>query len=116
MHVLIVNHCPPSAHNALLAWQCVQQASRRNALVSVFFDGDGVSHAQPSAALEPEILDLHQAYRQLQLEHDNLRLLVCRAALARRTRQALPQGWRLSGLPELVTCTEQAGHVLSFAT
>lgn len=98
-----------------MAWQMIQQASQSAYQVSVFFDGDGIWHAQPVGALDPGLIDLHQEYNELNQKSKGLRLLVCRAALTRRTNQSLNKAWQSSGLTELAEYIEQANHVVTFA-
>lgn len=113
---LIVIHCAPSTHNARLAWDCVHQAVQRDEQTAVFFDGDGVLHAQTIAALDNGLSDLHQSYQSMVQDNDALRLLVCRAAYARRSIDELPTGWQVSGLTELAMMAEQSQHVVTFST
>lgn len=115
MNILLLVHCAPATHSAALAFGCANQAVLSGHRVEVFFDADGVWHTQAPAALDAGLDDLHQAYAQLVAKHDDLRLLVCRAALSRRHAQALPDGWHASGLTELAGHIEQADRVLTFS-
>ncbi len=112
---LIVIHCAPSTHNARLAWDCVHQAVQRDEQTVVFFDGDGVLHAQAIAALDDGLNDLQQSYQSMAQNNQAVRLLVCRAAYARRSVDELSTGWQVSGLTELAMMTEQSQHVMTFS-
>ena len=112
---LILIHCAPSTHNARLAWDCVNQIARRGEQAEVFFDGDGVWHAQSITALDSGLTDLHQSYQSLANDSQTVRLLVCRAAHARRSSGELPAGWQASGLTELATKVESSHRVMTFS-
>jgi len=116
MKIIVLIHCSPSAYNARLAWQCVDQSLQLGHQVDAFFDSDGVEHAQPINALDKGLLDLHQAYHQLDQQYEGVRLLICRAALARRSKQALSAGWQLSSLTTLAESITQADRVLTFSS
>ncbi len=83
--------------------------------VDAFFDGDGVWHAHHPAVLDSGLTNLHNAYNGLTETYPDLRLLICRAALTRRSELDLQHGWQASGLTTMAAQLAQVDRVLTFS-
>lgn len=115
MNLLVIIHCSPGSQNARLGWQCVSSALQLGMQVNVFFDGDGVLHAHKPAVLDRGLMNLHQAYNELRDTHPQLSLMVCRAALSRRSELDLANGWQTSGLTAMAMQLSHSARVITFS-
>lgn len=111
--LLLINGLPESRAAAAALRFAGALVSSRHAILAVFFNQDGVRHAEPVTEVDAGGEIPHQCWLRL-ASGGEFPLLVCRAAWVRRASTPLPCGWRASGLAEFADLSEQADRLVTF--
>jgi tRNA 2-thiouridine synthesizing protein D len=116
--LLMVNSSPWGSTVSNTACRFLRAALAQGVEVpAVFFQGDGVYHAEPGRQTDPGAQDLHHEFARLARENQ-IDLMLCSAAAARRlsagTIAELPMPYREAGLGEWLALLSRFERVVSF--
>lgn len=111
--LVIVNQSPWGSSLAVTALRLARaMVGGGLQLAAVFFREDGVYHALPGRVSDSGTVDMAQAWIELSQQQD-VPLLLCSSAAQRRLQSAPIEGFRESGLAEVIELMASCDRVVT---
>lgn len=112
--LIIVNESPWGSTLGVSALRLTRAMLAAKAqIAAIFFNGEGVYHAQPARAVDSGTPDLCREWQAL-AGPAGIPLLLCSSAAGRRLQEAPAGGYREAGLVELMEIMAGSDRVVSF--